>query len=487
MPQGSTLWSQAWCPLLQGMARLATDQRRNVRTGAITCLQRALLAHDLQTLSGCEWEGCFRQVLFPLLSNLLAEQVPVGDPSLMEESRMRTATIMSKVFLHHLTPLLSLSEFAHLWLEILEYLERFMRIGSDMLYEAMLEGLKNMLLVMHSVRVFHNADGVTHSQLWEITWEKIGQFLPNLKGDLFKVEEGRGKVQQLPGEHPQGQQQQQVVMPEVGFYPPAVEKGEAEEEIVPEILQSSVAVVEEVVHPQSVALVDQHPVQSGIEMPQEQNALYMNYQGELNHSPIAVYQSKSEEVVSPAPPPPSAPQQPHESMDVVMQQQQQQLMYQQQLLWQQQHQQQLLSTSPPPSAPAALNPSPTHQSNVPLPFSPATEQPPMSQVVTGNQYPTFTRMPPANIVQSFAPIYVQPTTVQSGGEIYSDYVRDPYNLTLPSQLASSAAETPAQPQPPPPVGPFAGNSNVFQSSNYFGSDTGVIPPGSEVLFGGTRP
>jgi golgi-specific brefeldin A-resistance guanine nucleotide exchange factor 1 len=115
-------------------------------------LQRALLVHDLQTLTGPEWFGCFRQVLFPLLNDLLVESVTSTiDPNLMEESRMRTATIMSKVFLHHLTPLIGLDSFSELWLEILEYMERCMKVGPDMLYEAVLESLKNMLLVMHSV------------------------------------------------------------------------------------------------------------------------------------------------------------------------------------------------------------------------------------------------------------------------------------------------------------------------------------------------
>lgn len=62
LPQCSALWALGWCPILQGIARLATDQRKIVRTSAITCLQRALLVHDLQTLSGPEWESCFKQV-----------------------------------------------------------------------------------------------------------------------------------------------------------------------------------------------------------------------------------------------------------------------------------------------------------------------------------------------------------------------------------------------------------------------------------------
>lgn len=206
LPQCSDLWSRGWCPILQGIARLATDQRRQVRTSAITCLQRALLVHDLQTLTGPEWESCFRQVLFPLLYELLAE-VPSHqiDATLLEESRMRTATIMSKVFLHHLTPLIPLPTFNELWLEILDYIEKFMNAGSDLLHEAMLESLKNMLLVMHSVRnterltlpvyrlifefhlvrlqvrVFHTNNG----ELWTLTWSRIGKFLPSLKKELF--------------------------------------------------------------------------------------------------------------------------------------------------------------------------------------------------------------------------------------------------------------------------------------------------------------
>lgn len=56
------LWERCWCPLLQGMACHCYDARRDVRQAAITLLQRSLLIHDLQSLSGREWESCFKQV-----------------------------------------------------------------------------------------------------------------------------------------------------------------------------------------------------------------------------------------------------------------------------------------------------------------------------------------------------------------------------------------------------------------------------------------
>jgi brefeldin A-resistance guanine nucleotide exchange factor 1 len=188
VPQCNALWSQGWCPLLQGIARISTDYRRQVRTSAITCLQRALLMHDLQTLSGPEWASCFRQVLFPLMNYLLNETSALNgtEQTLIEESRMRIATIMSKVFLHHLNPLMTLQNFNELWLDIIFYLEKFMKIGSDMLSEAVLESLKNMLLVMYSVKAFHTTDGQSYSMLWDLTWRRIGEFLPGLKEELFK-------------------------------------------------------------------------------------------------------------------------------------------------------------------------------------------------------------------------------------------------------------------------------------------------------------
>lgn len=54
--------------------------------------------------------------------------------------------------------------------------------------EAIPESLKNMLLVMDTAEIFHNADarGGSPSALWEITWERIDCFLPHLRDELFK-------------------------------------------------------------------------------------------------------------------------------------------------------------------------------------------------------------------------------------------------------------------------------------------------------------
>ncbi|KAM9611611.1 Golgi-specific brefeldin A-resistance guanine nucleotide exchange factor 1 isoform 5-T6 [Morphnus guianensis] len=196
-----TLWSSCWCPLLQGIAWLCCDARRQVRMQALTYLQRALLVHDLQALDALEWESCFNKVLFPLLTKLL-ENISPADVGGMEETRMRASTLLSKVFLQHLSPLLSLTTFAALWLTILDFMDKYMHAGSsDLLLEAIPESLKNMLLVMDTAGIFHSADSRTgYSDLWEITWERIDCFLPRLRDELFKQTIIQDPVPSIPME-----------------------------------------------------------------------------------------------------------------------------------------------------------------------------------------------------------------------------------------------------------------------------------------------
>ncbi|NXJ77377.1 GBF1 factor, partial [Trogon melanurus] len=196
-----TLWSNCWCPLLQGIAWLCCDARRQVRMQALTYLQRALLVHDLQALDALEWESCFNKVLFPLLTKLL-ENISPADVGGMEETRMRASTLLSKVFLQHLSPLLSLTTFAALWLTILDFMDKYMHAGSsDLLLEAIPESLKNMLLVMDTAGIFHSADSRTgYSDLWEITWERIDCFLPRLRDELFKQTVIQDPVPSMPME-----------------------------------------------------------------------------------------------------------------------------------------------------------------------------------------------------------------------------------------------------------------------------------------------
>ncbi|KAL6262376.1 hypothetical protein P5V15_007465 [Pogonomyrmex californicus] len=201
---GISLWPQAWRPLLQGIARLCCDTRKEVRVAAISYLQRTLLASDLAQLSAIEWSQCLEEVLFPLLAQLLGP-IAANDPIGVAETRVRAAGLVSKVFLHHLTPLLTLPGFLPLWLTILEFLRTYMHAdNSENLFEAIPESLKNMLLVMSSTNVL-----VPSSNLWAPTWRAIDAFLPNLRTELFP--EPPVAVLSPPQSPPQQSLQPQVI------------------------------------------------------------------------------------------------------------------------------------------------------------------------------------------------------------------------------------------------------------------------------------
>lgn len=128
---------------------------------------------------------------------------------------------------------------------------------------------------------------------------------------------------------------------------------------------------------------------------------------------------------------------------------------------------------------------------------------PLSHLIATNQYPSLNRIPPANIVQSFTPVYNQSnqqhhqsSSYASGNEneeLYNSYVNNPYNLTLhveqnfgnasPTTANHLSTDDQLNVSTTTTTTTSPSNLNVFQSVNYFGTASDNIPPGSEMLFG----
>ena len=124
----------------------------------------------------------------------LAASVNTG----IDETKLRAAMMLSKVFLQHLTSLSGLPTFSALWLSILDLIGQFsVTASTDILADALPESLKNMLLVMDT-----SGGGLFFTQLgqptplWGLTWGKIDSFLPTLRDELFPDWEKR--AQQVP-------------------------------------------------------------------------------------------------------------------------------------------------------------------------------------------------------------------------------------------------------------------------------------------------
>ncbi|KAI6652566.1 hypothetical protein LOD99_4351 [Oopsacas minuta] len=179
-------WVKGYCPLLQGMANLATSRNRSLRQSAFTVLQKSLLSPHLADMHVRNWLNCLERIFFPLLDYLLKKDKSITSSSL-EETRTRSITILCKVFLQHLTNLQALPEFVDLWIQILDYMKHYMLLeNSDLLCEAIPECLKNMLLVMKTADIFENSKiQFNNASLWDTTCHIIHEFLPNLMHELF--------------------------------------------------------------------------------------------------------------------------------------------------------------------------------------------------------------------------------------------------------------------------------------------------------------
>ncbi|CAM4905012.1 unnamed protein product [Rotaria socialis] len=181
--KSSVLWYKCWCPILQGIARLCCDSRRAVRSSSLGYLQRCVLLPELHILAPIEWESAFNKVLFPLLLQLL-ETTNTSDHTYgIEETRVRVSQLLCRIFLQHLTPLLTLSTFTTVWLTILDFMDKYSKIDqTDMLRESVRESLKNMLLVMNTTGLFDDNPSLT-----VITKDRIHSFFPGLWEEVFKI------------------------------------------------------------------------------------------------------------------------------------------------------------------------------------------------------------------------------------------------------------------------------------------------------------
>ncbi|KAI8908816.1 hypothetical protein DFJ77DRAFT_433654 [Powellomyces hirtus] len=184
-----------WLPILSGLSQQLYHPAREVRQYALTHLQRVLLSPQLE--SGCGeaspeiWADCFENVLFPMLDELLRPEMTRLDPIGLDETRMRAAALLCKIFLQYFPRIHEWQDLPQLWGKILEFMRKYMAAGgSDYLREGVQESLKNMLLVMSTQGIFQPPSEEQNSHyiepnLWGPTWEYVDSFLPELKSELF--------------------------------------------------------------------------------------------------------------------------------------------------------------------------------------------------------------------------------------------------------------------------------------------------------------
>ncbi|KAF1955729.1 Sec7-domain-containing protein [Byssothecium circinans] len=193
--EATEAWTAYWSPILKTLTHQCLNPCREIRQQAFGSLQRTLLSNELASPKHTEWTDIFSEVLFPLITQLLKPEVYQSDPLGMSETRVRAATLLSKVFLHYLNMLSETDELLDLWLKIITIMDRLINSGQgDNLEEAVSENLKNMLLVMANGGFLAPPDEEPErEELWVETWKRINRFLPNFFAELFPEEAKKPK------------------------------------------------------------------------------------------------------------------------------------------------------------------------------------------------------------------------------------------------------------------------------------------------------
>jgi len=131
-----------------------------------------------------------------LLDELLeiAQSYSPKDFRNMEVSLLHAVKLLCKVFLQSLKDLSAQSSFPKLWLEVLDMIEKIMKVKlrgwrTEKLHEAIPELLKNILLVMKANGILSKTSASGENTLWEVTWFQVNKVVPSLQSEVFPENE----------------------------------------------------------------------------------------------------------------------------------------------------------------------------------------------------------------------------------------------------------------------------------------------------------
>jgi brefeldin A-resistance guanine nucleotide exchange factor 1 len=191
--------AEMWLRLVQALRKVCTDQREEVRNHALLSLHRCLVIDGI-SVSSSAWLMSF-DIIFQLLDELLeiARNHSPKDFRSMEVSLLHAVKLLCKVFLQSLKDLSSQSSFGKLWFEVLDMIEKFMKVKlrgrrSEKLHEAIPELVKNVLMVMKTSGILSKTTTGENS-LWGATWLHVNNISPVLQSEVFPDNDGNNAAQ----------------------------------------------------------------------------------------------------------------------------------------------------------------------------------------------------------------------------------------------------------------------------------------------------
>jgi golgi-specific brefeldin A-resistance guanine nucleotide exchange factor 1 len=191
--------AEMWLRLVQALRKVCMDQREEVRNHALLSLHRCLVVDGILVKSST-WLMAF-DIIFQLLDELLeiAQSYPPKDFRNMEVSLLHAIKLLCKVFLQSLKDLSEQGSFDKLWWEVLDMIEKFMKVKvrgrrTEKLKEAIPELVKNILMVMKASGVLSKT-GASENSFWEATWLQVNKIAPSLQSEFFPDNEDGSTTQ----------------------------------------------------------------------------------------------------------------------------------------------------------------------------------------------------------------------------------------------------------------------------------------------------
>lgn len=166
--------------LIQALAHQCFNPCREVRSHAVKALQSSLSSIEFNEEFTAS--GIYEYGLFPLMAELVKDEVFNTDLNGFPETHLQILAIVSKTFLQYQT-LIGSEEKENIWLQIIDSFVSVNQLNAkfqkDEVREPTQEVMKNMLLVLQDD--FLNADNV---KLWERTWARLEPIYPGMKEAL---------------------------------------------------------------------------------------------------------------------------------------------------------------------------------------------------------------------------------------------------------------------------------------------------------------
>eukprot|EP01119_Soliformovum_irregulare_P025959 TRINITY_DN974_c0_g3_i1.p1 TRINITY_DN974_c0_g3~~TRINITY_DN974_c0_g3_i1.p1 ORF type:complete len:1535 (-),score=517.90 TRINITY_DN974_c0_g3_i1:19-4623(-) len=190
------IWKENWNPIIQIMVYHWRDKRQPIRDAAVRSLKDALLFPELQCLYPHHWAFFFERNLLPLLAVLCDMKEMAGIPvEQIAQLRLAGVQLLCKTLLQHMNSLgkLTPAQFKYLWMKIIQTIQLYVNESGDNMKELIIEGFKNVLLVMYMSGLFtsdikedpNSVNEETYFKIWQDSWMTIDSFCPSLREEVL--------------------------------------------------------------------------------------------------------------------------------------------------------------------------------------------------------------------------------------------------------------------------------------------------------------